>query len=181
MQQETFDALRVLDLAAEVERRGHAFYTEGAGRITSEKGKAIFSRLAQEELLHLDWVTAQRRALERQGHWLADEEVPVAAQIKSLAAVVFPQVDSPRAGVSPEATELDALRRGIQAEKDSVAFYSDAHHRATDPAAKAMFGRLVEVEQGHQRLLEAELDYLSKSGFYFGEAEFIVEGPTKEE
>lgn len=177
MPQESFDALRVLDLAAEIERRGHAFYSQWAQRIASEKGQAIFSRLAGEELMHLEWVLAQRRSLERQGHWLPEEQVPVVAQIKSLAAFVFPQVDSPRAGVSPEATELEALRRGIQAEKDSVVFYSDAHRRAADPQAQSMFARLVQVEQGHQRLLEAEADYLSKSGFYFGEAEFIVEGP----
>ena len=177
MTQESFDAIRVLDLAAEIERRGHTFYAEWSERITSAQGKAIFGRLAREELWHLEWVTAQRRSLEKEGRWLTEEQVPEVAQIKSLAATVFPRVDSPRAGVSFEATERNALTRGVQAEKDSVAFYSDAFRRAGDPSAKAMFAHLVEFEQGHQRLLEAELDHLTKSGFYFGEAEFIVEGP----
>jgi rubrerythrin len=70
---------------------------------------------------------------------------------------------------------LDALRRGIQDEKDSIAFYSRQMEQAEDSDARAMYAFLIEQEQGHQTILEGEYDFLTKSGHWFGIPEFNVE------
>ncbi len=72
--------------------------------------------------------------------------------------------------------ELAALSRGMQAEKDSMAFYKELAEAVSDPSGRATFQRLAEEEEKHYLLLQAEHDYLSRSGFYFDTPEFSLEG-----
>lgn len=167
---------QVLALAMEVEKTGHAFYSQASERTRDPHGKQMFQRLAADELTHLNYLTSQLGELARTGHLLRQEPSNLESSLPRLGRMVFPESGGPGSMVRPDTSDLEALKRGIKAEKDSVKLYAEAARVTTDPGGQATFSRLVEVENDHLFLLEAEYDYLTKSGFYFGMPEFSVEG-----
>lgn len=136
------------------------------------RGRAMFTRLAQDEVRHLAWVTVHKESLEKTGTW---GRIELTGEALSLGGRVFPKTPGPRSGISPQTRELEALRRGMQAEKDSMALYGELTEKVLDPSGRATFRRLFEEEEKHYVLLQAEHDYLSQSGLYFDLPEFSLE------
>ncbi len=159
-------------LAIDIEKRGYNFYTEAASVTEDPRGQAMFRRLAQDEVRHLEWLTGHKESLEKSGQW---KDVALSGKALALGGRVFPKSAGPRSGATDKTRELEALRRGIQAEKDSMALYFALEAKIDDVRGKETFQRLASEEEGHFHLLQAEHDYLSRSGFYFDMPEFSME------
>ena len=157
------DALQVLTLAMEREKGGHDFYRDAAEKTSDPKGKRMFEWLARQEMNHFQKLSSQREALAENKEWGKPSEVAEPALKKSE----FPQISEASSEVKVNTGELDVLRMGIEAEKDSIALYGQAAVDSTNEDAKAMFLGLVEEEQGHLELLETEYEWLRKAGAYF--------------
>ena len=167
--------LQVLELGMERERGGREFYLKAAATTRDSKGKQMFEWLARQEEGHLNHLTRQRDALASGGPWLrlgAD-----AMSQEPLRKAEFPSIAEARGKVEVMTGELEALKTGIQAEKDSIALYSEGARTSDRPEARAMFERLGKEEQGHLDLLEAEYEWLSKSKTYFTLHRFSLRPP----
>jgi len=168
--------LAVLRDAMELERRGHAFYLEAAEATSATRGKSMFLSLAKDELDHLAYLDGAFRSLLRDGTL---PNLPTPAQVEPTAPPHHPEVfPSPKEAareIKATAGEVDALKRGMQAEQDSIALYSQAAAQAETEAEKALFGSLVAVEQGHLTILQGEYDYINQTGFWMGFQEFSME------
>jgi bacterioferritin (cytochrome b1) len=66
------------------------------------------------------------------------------------------------------------LSRALQVEVETSDFYRQMVREMTD-TARDMFARFLEIEEGHIAAVQAELDYLSKTGYWFGIKEFDME------
>lgn len=168
--------MAVLRDAMELERRGHAFYLEAAEATSAARGKHMFLTLAKDELDHLAYLDGAFRTLMRDGVLPA---MPAPAPVEPTAGPVRPEVfPSPKEvarEVKATAGERDALKRGMQAEQDSIALYSQAAAQAETDAEKALFRSLVAVEQGHLAILQGEYDSINQTGFWMGFQEFSME------
>ena len=155
--------LKALEVARDREKGGNRFYLEAAQKTSDVKGKHMFEWLAKEELKHLQWLEQQNQALLQGKPWqkVAGLGEPV------IRSSDFPDVAEVSGHVKPETGELEALRLGIQAEKESIAMYAKASEETLDADGKAMFSRLVQEEQAHLDLLQDEYEWLRKSGQYF--------------
>ncbi len=169
--------LPIIKDAMELERRGHAFYLQAAEVTGNALGKNIFLTLARDELEHLTYLDKVFRSLVSSGAMPADLPEPSeAASIRPPShPTVFPSPKEATEEIWAGTGELDALKRGIQAEQDSIALYGQALADATTPEEKRLFGTLVAVEEGHLAILQGEYDYIAKTGFWFGFQEFDVE------
>ena len=147
----TPEALKAIETAIQVEKDGLAFYTKAAQQIADPSGQRMFRLLAADEVAHLSIFEMVRKSLLEEDRWLPPVELPE--------------------------RQLAALRRGIQAEDESIAFYSEQMDRVKDADGKAMYGYLVEQEQGHRTILQGEYDYLTGTGFWFDVREFDLEAP----
>lgn len=169
--------LAVIKDAMELERRGHAFYLQAAETTGSRAGKGIFLTLARDELEHLAYLDKVFRSLVSSGAMPAG--LPEPSEAASVRPPSHPTVfSSPKEAadeIQASAGEIDALRRGIQAEQDSIALYGQALANATAPEEKRLFGTLVAVEEGHLAILQGEYDYITRTGFWFGFQEFSLE------
>ena len=168
------EALQAIETAVQIEKDGLAFYTEAARQTDDPNGKKMFKSLARDEAAHLRLFEDARQALLERGNWLSPEEVAAISPGELDRPPVFPTGDETKAAEIPE-RELTALQRGIQAEKDSIAFYSQERDKADDPDAKAMYAYLIEQEEGHRTILQGEYDYLNRTGFWFDVQEFDLE------
>jgi rubrerythrin len=174
MMKPTPEVLQAIETAIQIERDGLAFYTEAAKQTGDPNGKKMFQSLARDEAAHLRLFEDARQALLERGNWLSLEEVAAISPKRLDRPPIFPTGDKTKATEIPE-LELAALQRGLQAEKDSIAFYSQEMEKTDDPDAKAMYAYLVEQEEGHRTILQGEYDYLNRTGFWFDIQEFDLE------
>jgi rubrerythrin len=165
-------ALEALDTALDVERTGYGFYMSAAQTTESPEGKLMFTNLARDEMKHFGWLAEQRMALEETGAFGALEEPE-----RPAGNPVFPTGPEQKPGRPANTHELEALRRGIQAELDSIALYGRLLGETSDSNGQDMYRRLIDMEQGHLMILRAEEDYLTRTGFYFGDFEYDLEAP----
>ena len=168
------DVLKAIETAIQIEKDGLAFYTEAARQTDDPNGKKMFQSLARDEAGHLKLFETVRELLPKDGHWLSPEQVAAISPGEFNHPPIFPTGDEIRSAKTPE-RELAALLRGLQAEKDSIAFYSQQRDKADDPDAKAMYAYLIEQEEGHRTILQGEYDYLTRTGFWFDVQEFDLE------
>jgi rubrerythrin len=66
------------------------------------------------------------------------------------------------------------LSKALQVEVETSAFYRQLVGKMTGDA-RAMFARFQEIEDGHIAAVQAELDYISHTGFWFDFQEFDME------
>jgi rubrerythrin len=177
--QPTSAVLEAIETAVQIEREGLQFYTEAARQIDDPKGRQMFQTLARDEKAHLELFENAREALLNQGIWPTSEEVAAISPGELTHPAIFPPVDKVKDGeVEIPERHLAALRRGIQAENASIAFYSQQMERMDDPDGKAMYAYLLSQEEAHRKILESEYDYLTGTGFWFGVQEFNLEGAS---
>ncbi len=174
---DSFDALDAITIGIETEKGGHRYYTEAAERTVDPRGKEMFAKLANDELAHLYWLMTVRQSLLQTGKFDLGQLEQTEGMAREVASAIFPKAAGTKAGVTVDTRELEALRRGIEDEKSAVAFYRQAADKTQDASGQSLFAKLAEWEEDHVRLLEAEHDYLTSTGFYFGVSEFVLEGP----
>jgi len=178
----TPEVLKAIETAIQIEKDGLAFYSEAARQTDDSNGKKMFKSLARDEATHLKLFEDARQALLERGNWLSSEEVAAISPGELERSPIFPTGEEIKATLRPRSgqaevpkRELDALQRGLQAEKDSIAFYSQQRDKTDDPDGKAMYAYLVEQEEGHRTILQGEYDYLTRTGFWFDFQEFSLE------
>ncbi len=177
----TPEVIKVIETAIQIEKDGLAFYGEAARQVDDPNGKRMFQSLAQDEAAHLQLFEEARERLLGEDKWPSPEQVAAAApgafgRLSPSSRPIFPTGDEIRKTDVPE-RQLTALQRGIQAEEDSIAFYSEQMEKTDDPEGKAMYAYLIEQEQGHRVILQGEYDYLTNTGFWFDFREFDLEAP----
>jgi rubrerythrin len=138
----------VFVIAKEMEEEGLAFYKAVAKQVADPEVKALFLKLASDEIEHVRSI----EKLERQtlDHAPDEQDALVEQYIRSLVDTkVFPDPSEAAAvGRSVEGV-LDALAFGIRAERASIAFYSKTRVLGRSEVA----GNLIEQEREHLRLL----------------------------
>lgn len=170
---EKSNALQVLALAMEREKSGRDFYLDAATRTIDATGKSMFEWLARQETNHYQKLASQREALAQNGGW---QRLPEETD-SPLDEGEFPQLSEVGGTVRPSAGQLDALRTGMEAERESIALYGQAAQDSANEDARDMFLRLVKEEEGHLVLLETEYEWLRKSGYYFTIHRFTLKAP----
>lgn len=152
-----------LEMAIQLEREGQAFYKKAAARTLSEKGRAMFLSLADDEKRH-------EQILERQCNALTENQC--FADIPEMGAVsadwdapIFPKDASIfEKVVRGDASDVDALLFAIQAENKSFELYRKLAKETDDAAGQAMFRWLASVERGHFNQLMLNYESLLSSG-----------------
>ena len=70
--------------------------------------------------------------------------------------------------------ELQMLSRAFDVEVKTSNFYKKMVTELTSEGQQ-LFARFVEIEEGHLAIVRAEIDYFSRSGYWFDFKEFDME------
>jgi rubrerythrin len=137
-----------------------------------EVGRKVFKVLADEEQGHVAYLEAKLAALRKDG----------AIEPGGLRTAIPPK-DAIAAGVRALERKLDAgarnpevelLRRALAVEQETSAFYRKLVGEL--PAeGQAFFRGFVAIEEGHVAIVQAEIDALTGTGFWFDFQEFDLE------
>ena len=148
--------LTALQMAIQTEIDGANFYQRSAGRTQDPDARAMFERLAQDEVMHLELLRNTKAILEESGEWAEYKGVALDG-VK--AAPIFSR-ERVEQNIVAYTSDLSALRVAYLIEKDAMDFYTKASERTDDPNGKRMFLDLADMERHHLNLLEGEYDYM---------------------
>ena len=158
--------------AIEYETRILEMYTQAALEITDARGQKVFGMLADEERGHVAYLKGKLQQWHEQGTVHFDSLSSHLPDLDSIQAEVHKVSD--RFSSKPLNRERQILEQALQAEMETSEFYENLVSTLTGDGCK-MFARFLEIENGHLQLVQAELDFITHSGFWFDFPEFDME------
>jgi rubrerythrin len=166
---------QAITTALEYEGRVHRTYSEAVENAEHEVAKKVFSTLCDEEMEHIKYLK------ERLEEWRQTGTINVAkldtvlvpkAAIEAGAATLRERLGGE--GREVRGSEFESLKKALDVERETSAFYKKMV-ATLDHDGKRLFERFVEIEEGHVAIVQAEIDLVSGTGFWFDTAEFNLE------
>lgn len=162
-------AMKMLETAKEMERKGKAFYEKAIVACSNALGREIFTTLRDDEIIHLERIQRISESLAG-GAW-NDDWVAAGEGHADLGPFFQDLARKAGSNIKAEASDLEALDVGIGFEQQSVTFYTQELARATAPLERQFLERMIAEEKGHFTVLTDMKFYLSNPAAYFAERE----------
>jgi rubrerythrin len=143
-----FSGSELLEVALGIERNGAAFYRALAEKTKNKSARAIYEHLAAEEIKHLNTFQGMLKTV---GSYKPPEDYAEEYQLylKSLVdSSVFTDVAHAQQIAAKVSSETQALDIGIQAEKDSILFYTEMKN-VVKPADHRIITDIIDQERDH--------------------------------
>ncbi len=150
----------------------HAMYKDAAEASGDQTGKKVFAALADEEQYHLDYLKDQLDQWEKSGD-VKLGNIPTKVPSSEVIQKGLENISKQMAAKDFD-DELVMLKKALALEIETINFYKKMTSEMTG-AAQKMFARFLEIENGHQQIVQAEIDAVSGSGFWFDFQEFSME------
>jgi rubrerythrin len=161
----------IFSLAIELEKEGLITYLRFAYQIENLAAKNLFIRLAIDEFEHLKILEEELSHFKKEAK-LKRIRLPK-TEIEKTTANLKPIL--PQEKKEADINELSALQVALNLEKRAIDFYGEQEKKSKDEIAQKMWKRLREIEESHYQLIQAEIDTLTKTGFWFDFREFSLE------
>ena len=158
--------------AIEYETRIRDIYREAEAAVDDETGKRIFEALGNDEQHHIDYLQHTLQQSQKSGIIDSSElesVIPSGERIKQESAKIQSLMAKEFHGVRKQ-----MLSRALQAEIETSDFYRRMVEEMPGEG-KALFSRFLEIENNHINAVQFELDYMSKTGYWFDFKEFDME------
>jgi rubrerythrin len=161
--------------ALEYEGRVHRTYSQAVESAEDDVARRVFTTLRNEEMEHIRYLR------DRLAEWRSTGTINVAvldtvlvpkAEIESGAARLRAKLGGDRRKVRE--TELESLKKALDVECETSVFYTQMV-ASLDNVGRRLFERFVEIEEGHVAIVQAEIELVSGTGFWFDTAEFRLE------
>lgn len=158
--------------AIKYEEKVRDVYVDALNASGDNEGKRIFGLMAKEEQYHVDYLHRRLKELKENG----------TISLKTLKTTV-PSIDKIKEGVAKlesslsekdYADELLMLRKALEVEKDTYNFYLKLVDQL-EGDHQLLFKNFLEIEKSHQAIVQAEIDYLQRAGFWYDFPEFNLE------
>jgi rubrerythrin len=140
----------ILKQAIIMENRGKSLYEMVASQTQSEEVRNIFKTMAEEEQMHIDFLSKQF-AYYQKYQAFDQNQLIVAANEEAIANHIL--TDKIRNDISGAGFESAAISAAIDMENKSVEVYEQRSRESMDPNEKELYRFLAEWEKGHHTLL----------------------------
>jgi rubrerythrin len=169
MKESGMDIELAIKTALEYENRVVKVYEEAAASTHDPAGKRMFEVLVKDEQSHVKYLEYKLEEWKKSGRVTAEHLetlIPSRERIEAGVKDLKGRVATP----SPE-NELRLLRRALEVEVSTGGFYKSVV-KELPAEVQPLFQRFVEIEEGHQKIVQAEIDSVSGLGFWFDMQEF---------
>jgi len=156
----------------EYEKRVREVYELAREKSSDPVGRKIFSLLAHEEAGHITYLNDKLKELEENGRVRAGDlstDLPDADAIRCEVVKLKTRMQN-----KDHDEEVDMLKKARDVEFETSSFYKRMVSEL-GPGGRELFSRFVEIEEGHLSLVQAEIDSLTGSGYWFDMKEFDIE------
>jgi len=158
--------------ALDYENRVVKVYQDAAAKTLDPAGKRVFETLVRDEQSHVEYLKCKLDEWKKTGHVTPEKLatlVPAPERIEEAVKKLHDRVET-----KSKENELKLLKRALEVEIETGGFYKSVVRELPREGQK-LFERFIEIEEGHQKIVRAEIDSVSGSGFWFGMQEFDLE------
>ncbi|MCF6147361.1 MAG: ferritin family protein [Candidatus Kuenenia sp.] len=162
---ENFNDQEALRIAINMEKEGLVFYSTMAENTKDARAKEIFAKLAEEEKEHMDTFQRIYDSLpSSQDQMVSCEDYTAEEYLKHLVDTgVFTQKNKAKELALQIKNDVDALKIGIQAEKEAILYYREALQHTKNNDGRKAFEQLIHEEKKHLNLLAKQIALLKES------------------
>jgi rubrerythrin len=154
--------LKGLKTAIEAELMGHEFYKNAAKSTDDPMGKETFSRMAEEEMAHFNYLRHQYKSVMENGDYDFSKKLNK-KQVKHADNPVFSEQIKDR--IKDSHFEVSALSIGMKLEMDAMKYYRSCAETAHNKEAKKFYTELADWEKDHYLAFERQLENLKEEYF----------------
>ena len=148
-------------------------YSEAAKKFKDLVARKIFGVLADEEDRHVQYLESRLEEWEKTGAVTAAALETVIPSQEAIDGALSKLTK--RMAVQDFGVELEMLKKALALEIEATKFFSQMVVELKDEEKK-LFARFVEIETGHEAIVQAEIDAITGLGFWFDYMEFRLEG-----
>lgn len=157
--------------AIEYEIRVRDAYLGSIDNIADETGQHVFRVLGNEEQEHIDYLRSRLEEWKKTGK-LSPSKLETTVPARDVIDKGVKKLDN-HLSERDYGTEREMLQKALAMEQETLDFYRKMVDELKEE--KELFARFLEIEEGHQAIVQAELDYLNRSGTFFDFQEFNLE------
>jgi rubrerythrin len=154
------------------EEKVREVYREAAASVRDHRCRGILEALGEDEDRHVDYLKEHLDRWKRTGR----------LDVQRLESVIVPDGEIAEEGRrlsrtlpdNPHGDEKQVLSRALRVEQETAEFYRGLVEEMTGEAQE-LFAGFLAVEERHVAAVQAQLDYYSRTGYWFGTKEFDME------
>ena len=147
-------------------------YQEAHRLVSDPIGNRIFLALADDEQNHVAYLKDRLEHWQKTGQ-LSVEKLETTIPEKEIISRGVNKLSS-RMALEDHNDEKQMLSKALSVEIETSNFYEQMTAEM-QAEGRQMFARFLEIEAGHIALVQAELDYISHTGYWFDFKEFDME------
>lgn len=159
-------------LAIGYEEKLRDVYREAADTVSDPLGKSILNALGEDEQAHADYLKSKLESWRKTGKLdiaALDSVIPQREVIEEQATRHSHALPRDARG-----DEKQVLSRALRIEVETSRFYKKMVAEMPGEVG-GLFAEFLKIEDRHIAAVQAELDYYSKTGYWFGIKEFDME------
>ncbi|HNR89351.1 MAG TPA: ferritin family protein [Spirochaetota bacterium] len=141
------ERLNALEVALNNEMNERQFYLNNAERTRNPVGKAMFARIADDELEHYEMLKKLHAEWTANGKW--PDTVPLTVNKTSVKTILQRMVDESKDAPASDSDDLAAVQAAAQFESKGVDLYRELAEASTDKKEKEFFMLLSGIEREH--------------------------------
>ncbi len=158
--------------AIDYETRIRDIYRDAAEVVSDPAGKRILQMLGDDEQHHVEYLMDRLESWKKTGKLSGEKLESTIPPVDTIQR----GMEKVRAQMSPEnrGGERGILSKALKVEIETSNFYEKMVAELPNEG-KRMFARFLEIEENHIAAVQAELDYITKTGYWFDFKEFDME------
>lgn len=164
-----------IQTAIAYEQKVHGAYADAVKKAVDATAKKVFEVMAREELGHIAYLESRLTEWQKTGHLVAEKLGTILPSKEKVAAGIKALKGKLKQRPVAATPELGFLQQALAMEDETSAFYKRMVAELP-PEGQQLFGRFLEIEEGHAAIVQAEIDSVNGTGFWFDVMEFSLEG-----
>jgi len=158
--------LKILEIALTMEEKGYSFYNKVVNTSQNPLGKAMFSRLRDDELVHMERIKTIIGGLQGGTAWQINYDA-LPSRGQSTSEMFRELARSHSSELTPSADDVEAINVGLDFEAKAVTFYEAHLKDATDPTEQEFIRQMIlEEKDHHATCLELKRFYADPAAFF---------------
>jgi len=149
-----------LKVAMNIEKNGMKFYTKVSSIIKDQATKKVFLELLEDEKYHYKKFKELHDGLKGSKLRVSSVDDEVSEYLDALVSTGIFDINLITKNSFKSLTARDAILVGIQAEKESILFFTEAHKSSQNKEGKKAFSKILDEEKKHLTKLNLRLNNL---------------------
>jgi rubrerythrin len=166
---DTKERLNALEVALNNEMNERQFYLNNAERTRNPVGKAMFNRIAEDELEHYEMLKKLHAEWKAHNTW--PETVPLTVKQTNVKAILQKMLKESKESPESDRDDLAAIQAAAEFESKGVDLYRELADASSDPKEKSFFLLLSGIEREHFLSLKDMEEFIKNPAAWYTDKE----------